>query len=214
MDRTAEHLDPTPMFPLGSVLLPGMSLSLRIFEDRYQKMLTDVLDGDRTFGVVLIERGNEVGGGEVRTDIGTLARLVEHRSMGGGHHTIRAYGIERIKVGSWMEDDPYPRAEVSMWPDPDRDDTSREVIDTYETCTATVRRLLATAAAAGHHLAPPAFQALDDPWQGGYLLAMLASLGPFDQHQLLATPTMHERLRLLIELAEDRIFLLSGGADG
>lgn len=208
------HVDPTPMFPLGSVLLPGMSLSLRIFEDRYQRMLTDLLAGDRTFGVVLIERGNEVGGGEVRTDVGTLARLVEHRSLGGGHHTIRADGIERIKVDSWLEDDPYPRAAVSLWPDPDRDDDSPEVVAAYGSCTLAVRRLLEAAARAGHRLAPPGFETLDDPWQGTYLLAVLTSLGPFDQHRLLRTPTMRGRLDLLMELVEDQMFLLTGGDSG
>nr|WP_238148157.1 LON peptidase substrate-binding domain-containing protein [Janibacter hoylei] len=50
------------MFPLGTVLLPGQPLPLQVFEPRYLTMLRDVADGDGRFGVVLIDRGFEVGG--------------------------------------------------------------------------------------------------------------------------------------------------------
>ena len=67
-----------PMFPLGSVLLPAMPLQLRIFEPRYLKLLGDLVASDKPeFGVVLIERGQEVGGGEKRMEIGTLASVSE-----------------------------------------------------------------------------------------------------------------------------------------
>lgn len=199
------------MFPLGSVLLPGMPLSLHLFEERYQQMLTDTLAGDRTFGVVLIERGSEVGGGDVRTDIGTLARLTDHHSLGGGRHAITAYGIDRIRVDSWLPDAPYPRATVSLWPDPDKDADPDELTAVYDSCVESVRRLLATARAAGYRAIDPDFRAMDDPWQGTYLLVQLASLGTFDQQRLLVAPTTAERLALLVELIEDRMFLLQGG---
>ena len=55
------------IFPLGSVLFPGMPLPLRVFEPRYVAMIASVLgNAEREFGVVLIERGSEVGGGDVR----------------------------------------------------------------------------------------------------------------------------------------------------
>ncbi len=66
-----------PMFPLGSVLFPSMPLVLRVFEERYLAMLAHVLAEEPSeFGVVLIERGQEVGGGEHLFDIGTIALLV------------------------------------------------------------------------------------------------------------------------------------------
>ena len=61
-----------PMFPLGTVLLPSVLLPLHIFEERYRTLIRDVLDADREFGVVLIERGSEVGGGDTRSSVGTL----------------------------------------------------------------------------------------------------------------------------------------------
>ena len=50
-----------PVFPLGSVLFPHMPLALRVFEERYLKMIGALLEtDDLVFGVVLIERGSEV----------------------------------------------------------------------------------------------------------------------------------------------------------
>ena len=67
-----------PMFPLGSVLFPAMPLALRVFEERYLKMMGSILDNQPSeFGVVLIERGLEVGGGDQRFDIGTTARVLQ-----------------------------------------------------------------------------------------------------------------------------------------
>ena len=67
-----------PMFPLGSVLVPGAVLPLHVFEPRYRALVRSCLDsGEPEFGVVLIERGSEVGGGDVRFDVGTLARIVQ-----------------------------------------------------------------------------------------------------------------------------------------
>ncbi len=68
------------MFPLGTVLLPGQTLPLHVFEPRYRELVRVCLDGDGTFGVVLIERGSEVGGGDVRApNVGTVARITGWR---------------------------------------------------------------------------------------------------------------------------------------
>lgn len=63
-----------PTFPRGIVMSPGTSLSLPLFEDRYQPKRADVLTGDQTFGVVLIGRGPAVGSGDTRSPTGTLPR--------------------------------------------------------------------------------------------------------------------------------------------
>ena len=66
-----------PMFPLGSVVLPGVAIPLHVFEPRYRALVMTCLTEDRLFGSVLIERGSEVGGGDVRANTGTLVRLLE-----------------------------------------------------------------------------------------------------------------------------------------
>src|ERR1019366_3591141 len=71
-DATASAM---PMFPLSMVLFPGAPLPLRVFEERYQQLVKDTVDRGRAFGVVLISRGSEVGGGDQRLSIGTLAEI-------------------------------------------------------------------------------------------------------------------------------------------
>src|SRR5260370_38243553 len=66
-----------PMFPLGTVLLPFAHLPLHIFEPRYRALVKDCTPGDGEFGVVLIERGHEVGGGDVRFEGGPVAHIVQ-----------------------------------------------------------------------------------------------------------------------------------------
>src|SRR5690606_41668577 len=87
-DRVVGRMEPLAMFPLGSPLLPGSTIRLQVFEPRYLTMVADLLaadaPGDRPpaleFGVVLIERGHEVGGGDVRSSIGCLARVLDLHS--------------------------------------------------------------------------------------------------------------------------------------
>ena len=65
------------MFPLGTVLLPGSHLALHVFEPRYRELVRVCLEGTPEFGVALIERGAEVGGGGARFGVGCVARIVE-----------------------------------------------------------------------------------------------------------------------------------------
>ncbi len=62
-----------PMFPLSAVLFPYASMPLHVFEPRYRALMRDCLAGDPRFGVVLIERGSEVGGGDQRSSRGRAA---------------------------------------------------------------------------------------------------------------------------------------------
>src|SRR5918994_7226903 len=109
-----------PMFPLGNVLLPGELLPLNVFEPRYRRLVLDCLAAEDVpeFGVVLIERGSDVGGGETRTSIGTAARIVRLMPLGGGRFNVVAAGIRRINVLEWLKDDPYPVGDIDDWPEP------------------------------------------------------------------------------------------------
>src|SRR5690606_27039446 len=107
-----------PMFPLEVAMLPGEELPLRIFEPRYTALVQACLAAeDPVFGVVLIAAGREVGGGDTRSDVGALARIVESADMGAGRYRLKCLMAERIKVVEWQPDDPYPRAVVQEWPD-------------------------------------------------------------------------------------------------
>ena len=86
-----------PLFPLNVVLYPGMSLPLRVFEERYKQMMNRCLEGDMTFGVVLIKSGKEVGGAAMPFEIGTVARIMDVVPQGGGGEEVfRIVNIQQI----------------------------------------------------------------------------------------------------------------------
>ena len=100
--------DGLPMFPLGTVLFPGALLPLHVFEERYRQLVKDCLAGEPEFGVVLIDRGHEVGGGDVRREVGTVARILEVAELPDGRYFLQAAGVRRIRVQAWLDDAPYP----------------------------------------------------------------------------------------------------------
>ena len=206
---------PLPMFPLGSVLVPSAGLPLRVFEPRYLALVRDCLAGDRELGVVLIERGSEVGGGDVRTDVGTVARIVETAELPDGQLAVAAVGVRRIRVQRWLEDDPYPRAEVDDWPDPAPGPGYAAALDAT---IGKLRRSLALAAEAGDVAAPATIELSDDPVLAGYQAGLVAPIGPLDQQALLAAPTPEQRVEhlgaLLDEVTEVLELRLAAGGSG
>ncbi len=198
------------MFPLGTVLVPGARMPLQIFEPRYRRLLADCLDGDGTFGIVLIERGHEVGGGDTRFGVGTLAHIDAHRARGEGRHDLVVRGTRRIRVAAWLPDAPYPRAEVVDWPDEPVDDPAA-LTAAYGQVLTKVRRVLALATELGHRVAPVTFDAPDDPAVGSHLLSGLAPVGPLDRQRLLEAPGPDERLEILDGLLDELLSLTRFG---
>lgn len=198
------------MFPLGSVLVPGMILPLHVFEPRYRALVRDCLAGDREFGVVLIARGPEVGGGDVRTDVGTMARIVRADQLPDGRFAVGAVGMRRIRVDAWLEDDPYPRAELSDWPD--REAGGGEAGRAAE-LAGVVDRLLRRVAALRAELGDPAppldLSLAGDPLVASYQATAIAPLGPADRQDLLAAPGAVARLEALERLLGEQVELLA-----
>ncbi len=190
------------MFPLGSALIPGGALELRIFEPRYHAMLTECLVGDGTFGIVLIERGYEVGGGEQRTDVGTIARIERAEDLGNGQTGLLARGTRRIRVNEWLPDDPFPRAEVADWPDEPVNDRA-ELQRRYDACVAGLRAVLAMATELRLGAEPATFEAPDDPEEDPFLLIRHTPMSAYDRHRALCAPDLLQRLDLLAPLLED-----------
>jgi Lon protease-like protein len=204
-----------PMFPLGTVLVPGMVLPLHVFEPRYRALVDDSRkQHDGTFGVVLIERGSEVGGGDVRTDVGTLARIVRAEELPDGRWILGVLGVHRIRVERWLPDDPYPRAEIHQWAEQLQEpaDVARGATGGATDDRGEVTTLLRRAAALRREMGEPAppldLELADDPVVAGYQAAVVAPLGPADRQTLLAAPTVPARWRLLRELLLDQIDLL------
>ena len=189
------------MFPLQSVLLPGAVLPLHVFEDRYRVLVGRCVAADEDFGVVLISRGSEVGGGDVRTDVGTQARIVQAEQADDGRWGILALGINRVRVEEWLPDDPHPRAQVTDWPDPD---PGVGVDQPLTDVGAQLRRVLAMRAELGDPGPSPTVpMEVDDPTLASFHLASLAPLGDLDRHTLLAAPTIADRLGALGGMLDD-----------
>jgi Lon protease-like protein len=204
---------PRPMFPLESVLLPGALLPLHVFEHRYRQLIRDCLDADGTFGVVLIERGSEVGGGDVRTDVGTLARIIRVEELPDGRYVVMAVGVRRVRVEAWLADDPYPRAEVADWPDDEDEPAERAGAVTALAEGGDVLALLRRAAALRAELGdvgqiPVDPTLADDLVAASYQAVALAPLGPADRQELLAAPSPAARVRALREALPGAIDVL------
>jgi len=201
------------MFPLGTVLLPFAHLPLHIFEPRYRALVKDCLAGDGEFGVVLIERGQEVGGGDVRFGVGTVARIVQTAELPDGRWLLDAVGTERFRVTEWLPDDPYPLAMVEPIDD-DPADGSPETKAEVEARRAAVERLFRQVLALQVELgfpAPSAVRTLDeDPAAAAFEAALLSPIGPMDTQKVLEAPDTAARLALLETLLADaRDFLAS-----
>jgi uncharacterized protein len=184
------------MFPLGSVLFPFEMLPLHVFEERYRLMIASCLAGDQRFGVVLIARGSEVGGGDVRHDHGTMATIEVASPTPDGRYGVLARGGDRLRVHSWLEDDPYPRALVSV-------DTPEPSGDLAVEIAATLARLrglrelwaeLEEGAALPDNLTLGA-DFNEQIWR----LCSATPLGPLDRQRVLEAPQPLERLALLAE---------------
>ena len=194
-----------PMFPLGSVLFPSMPLGLRVFEPRYLRLMADVLEaGEPSFGVVLIERGFEVGGGDGRFRHGTLASILEIKEQE-DMLVVAARGDQRIVVREWLDDDPYPRADVELleplpWTD--------ELAELRATCETKVRRCLAIASEFSEATWPADVELSDDPVDGSWQLAAIAPLGAMDQIALLQSATLEAMLTRLIRETDDALELI------
>ncbi len=201
------------MFPLSTVLFPGAVLPLHIFEPRYRRLMADCLADDQRFGVVLITRGSEVGGGDQRTDTGTVARITGTAELEDGRMMVVAEGTRRIRVEQWLPDDPYPCAMVEELPPDDRD------ADTPSGAEAAVRRLCSLLSELGDFPALPHDLELGGRDEAaGWQLCALAPLNLIDRQRLLVCTDTGSRMTLLRELctamSDDVVSLLAGGLGG
>ena len=186
-----------PMFPLGSVLMPAMPLPLRIFEPRYLKLLGDLVAAENPeFGVVLIERGQEVGGGEKRMEIGTIASVTNIGTLE-EFYGLESVGARRFRVNAWLPDDPYPIADIDFLPDLIWDDTlmpSRVHLETK------VRQLLAFASEFGDLQYGSDIELSDDPMEACWQLAGVLPVGQLDQMDLLGSQSAEELIKRTYEI--------------
>lgn len=112
----AAHVMDLPLFPLNVVLFPGMTLPLHIFEPRYREMIDFCLDKDRPFGVVLINKGQQIGGPAIPHRIGTTARIRRTKRHADGRMDIHTVGVQRFRVQELDYSKSYLSASVQQMP--------------------------------------------------------------------------------------------------
>ena len=204
-----------PMFPLGSVLFPSMPLTLRIFEERYLKLLGDLMGSDQPeFGVVLVSRGSEVGGGDNRMSVGTIASVTEigttDEFLG-----LESFGSRRFTVTDWLPDDPYPIAEIEFMPDLIWDDSLMPARVHLE---AQVRKVLGLASEFGDLLFGADITLSDDPMSAVWQMAGILPIGELDRFDLLTSQSAEELIAQTYEIvstAEETLrAMLAGDGDG
>jgi uncharacterized protein len=205
------------MFPLSTVLFPRAWLPLHVFEPRYRALMSDCHEGDGEFGVVLISRGSEVGGGDVRVDVGAVARIARSSTLDDGRMVIVAEGRSRFRVLQWLDDDPYPRAEVedmALHPAPAA--VSGPGSASLSVAEVSVRRLRSLLSELGDVPALPHDLVLEGTeeeiaWQ----LCELAPVNVMDRQQLLTSHDLPALLTHLVDLCEassaDVVSMLSDG---
>jgi uncharacterized protein len=101
------------LFPLNTVLFPGMPLPLHIFEERYKLMIGRCMEEKRPFGVVLIRSGPEVGGTAVPHAVGTTAQITTVKHLGDGRMNLLVVGQERFRIVEVVREEPYMVGQVS-----------------------------------------------------------------------------------------------------
>ncbi|WP_156687750.1 LON peptidase substrate-binding domain-containing protein [Mycobacterium sp. Marseille-P9652] len=189
------------MFPLEAGLLPDEDLPLRIFEPRYSAMVRQCTESGDPFGVVLISQGREVGGGDKRSEVGVLARITECVDHGEGRYSVQCRTGERIRVVEWLPDDPFPRANVALWPDePGEPVTPGQLRDIEDRAVALFERI-----AEARDVALPDREVLvgrdegGDPGRRLFELASRIPIGTADRYSVLAAPSAADRRDALSE---------------
>ena len=199
------------MFPLGLVHFPGVALPLRVFEPRYRRLTADCLAADREFGVVLIERGREVGGGDSRFAVGTMTTVVDAGLTADGMIHLRTVGTRRIRIRRWLDDDPYPRAEVEDLAPFTLGEGERAAMGAAE---RKVRQALAMRTELDEPAMPFNVELDADPDTAVFQLAAIAPLGPVDHQRLLEAQDAGRFLALLDELVSEELVVLASRLSG
>lgn len=194
-----------PMFPLGAVLLPSTAIALHVFEERYRALARDCMGGDRRLGVVLIERGSEVGGGDVRFDVATRGWIAEALELDDGRWVMAVVGEDRVRVRRWLPDNPYPMAEVVACEDPPPKATAAK----RDHLERVLRRVLAMTAEAGDGPVDLTFAMSPDVEAATWQAVRLAGFGPIDAQRVLETDGAAERLALVLKLLDEEAAVLA-----
>ena len=197
-----------PLFPLGTVLLPGLVLPLHVFEERYRRLVRDLLAlpvDERCFGVVAIRAGHEVGEDGVRAlhEVGCVAAVREVEPHDDGRYDLMTTGTTRFRLRSVDDALPYLTGEVDLLPELPGEGTDALAAALPPSFTGYTAAL---AEAGGDRIEVPELP--DDPMVLGYLVAATLALDLDERQALLAEPDGASRLRTELRLLRRETALL------
>ena len=193
-----------PLFPLGTVLFPGIPLPLHVFEPRYRELVSDLLAGPepRVFGVVAIREGHEVGVDAVRAlyDVGCVAVVREVETSPDGRFALMTTGGRRFRVTELDQSRPYLQAQVEFLEEPSDDDEVAGV-------ASSVRRVFIDyrATLGGADLG---FELPEDPPWLSFLVAATSVIALPERQELLEIPDTRQRLTREAELLHRELGLM------
>ncbi len=189
-----------PMFPLGTVMFPGVSMPLRVFEDRYRAMVHHLLRVSdpvgRVFGSVAIREGYEVGehGTQSLYRVGCRVRMTEVEAHSDGTFDLVGVGIDRIALDRLDTRGRFPVGHVTARPEPSGE-VSEDVAEMARVMFTAYR-----AALAGIRGEPEPGDLPRDPAYLSWALAALVPLPMPDRQALLEAEDAGARLRLMTDL--------------
>lgn len=192
--------DRLPMFPLNSVMFPGVTVPLRVFEDRYRALMHHLMriedPAERLFGSVAIREGYEIGdhGAQSLFRVGVRLQLTEIEAHDDGTFDIVAVGRDRIRLDRLERGDLFPMGEVDLLPEPEVT-VPDELVDRARATFTAYRQALREVAADPYRGALPT-----DPAYLSWVLAACAPLPMAERQQLLEATDAEERLALATEL--------------
>ena len=180
-----------PLFPLNTVLFPGMVLPLHVFEPRYREMINRCLDEHLPFGVAYIESGPEVGGPAQPHPIGTYGLIQNVERLPDGCLNIEVVGQERFRIVALHHDKSYLCGTVERYP-LDAVSSARAVALGHALRPWVHRYLKILGESANVALDSQALP--DEPAALGYLAAIVAQIPMAEKQALLACSSAVELL--------------------
>ena len=189
-----------PMFPLSSVIFPESLFTLRIFEPRYLELVKECVMTGQGFGVCLIEKGHEVGGGDERHEFGTVSEILQIAEMGSEQLAISCVGRKRFRVSKWLEDSPYPKAVVEIDEVADSELIRQEQVEELRPVVLKIAdTVFELSGIRQGKVIPSSANIIEEI----YHLAEHSYLGPYDRYKVLSSETLEARFNLLNQLLHD-----------
>jgi Lon protease-like protein len=195
-----------PLFPLNTVLFPGMTLPLRIFEPRYLRMMRDCLDRDPVFGVLLIKEGQEAGEAAIPHEVGTTARILSVERASSEELHVVTVGEERFLLHSVSHDKPYLVGDVEPFPLEGSESIRIEALfDAELVLLMAYLDLISQANSVDIQLR----QSVEGPTELAYLVAALLQVPLAAKQQLLAIAELTKMMEREIALLQAEITALT-----